>query len=99
MRSTASHAASRSERADSRPAVLDPAVGRVFAGEVRADALARRQCKGWWWHAPRSRCLGTRVRTFRHGRLRMAIGLGGAAVLVGLALLRGTGTWTLVGNS
>jgi uncharacterized protein (TIRG00374 family) len=63
---------------------------------ARAGALDRPRCRRWWWHAPRSRCIGVRQGRFRHARLRMAIGTGVMVLLVGLAVLRHTGTGNLV---
>ena len=64
--------------------------------EVHADALERPRCRRWWWHAPRSRCIGVRQAAFRHARLRVAIAAGTVVVLAGLALLRHTGTGSLI---
>ena len=75
---------------------MDTPTGVTPTTEARADAIDRPRCRRWWWHAPRSRCLGVRRARFRHARLRMAIGVGAAVLLVGLAVLRHTGTGALL---
>jgi len=64
--------------------------------EARADALDRPRCRRWWWHAPRSRCVGMRQGTIRHPRLRIALGAGTVVMIAGVALLRHTGTGSLI---
>lgn len=64
--------------------------------EARADALDRPRCRRWWWHAPRSRCVGMRQGTIRHPRLRIAIGAAVVVLIAGVGLLRHTGTGSLI---
>ena len=75
---------------------IDHAIEGESSTEARAGALTRPRCRRWWWHAPRSRCIGMRQARFHHARLRMAIGTGVMVLLVGLAVLRHTGTGNLV---
>ncbi|MCU1504497.1 MAG: rane protein of unknown function, partial [Ilumatobacteraceae bacterium] len=77
--------------------------GEMVTGEMvteaRAHAFGRAQCGRWWWHAPRSRCVGVRARTFVHGRVRMAIGLVTAALLIVFAAVHPGATGHLVIDS
>jgi uncharacterized protein (TIRG00374 family) len=80
----------------SRP---DEAVLGRGPDDVIALPIPQHRCSRWWWHAPRSRCVGLRARTFHHAGVRMAIGVGLAVLLLLVGLLHRSGTGRLVMES
>ena len=80
-------------------APADHTLLRRGSDHVIALPIPQHSCSRWWWHAPRSRCVGLRTRTFHHAGVRMAIGLGLAALLLLIGLLHDSGTGRLVVDS